>query len=591
MTALRRQMGWRGMAIHAGIPLLLVSALSLQQLDPLLSGALHNPDSYMRLARLHDSLLTGMQVHSMTRDGSGVGTVIHWSHLIDSVLCLIALPLRTFFDERTALHLAAIVFGPLNMAALGMAVAWASLPFSDRRWLWLGSVAACLGPAILLYGLAGVVHHHVGCVVVAVMCGGWAARALTERAPRHAGWPLGAWAGLGLWLTPETLPLSVMAFAALWLGWVLRPQAFALSRIICDAGQGLLIVTWLAWLVDPPFGGHTSEDLDRVSIVFVVLTAAIAATTLVMRTLEAFSQRPIHRLLVSLATGSLFAAIWAGLFQQTLFGGHVVTDSAATSTLFRDIAEMAPVTTLSGWLNYLFTGCLATLLLAILGWRLRQPILMLMVVFGLGLVLLGQMHVRFASYPEALGAVMLPIAVSLWGQRVAAWPAWRQPLPRMATIILFVLVPFAGDLARPLKSARADGTDGSPGCAASNLGGMLAPYAGSVMLTDVNVSPVLHYQSGVVTVGSLFHRNPTGFMRLRDAWRSVVTDTVPDAFAIADIEFVLYCRPSGRSPLVRDLSEITVADHLARGDVPSWLRQVAADPASGHVLYQVGPRD
>ena len=56
---------------------------------------------------------------------------------------------------------------------------------------------------------------------------------------------------------------------------------------------------------------------------------------------------------------------------------------------------------------------------------------------------------------------------------------------------------------------------------------MLAPHAGQVVLTDVNKSPELQYRSEIVTVGSLYHRNPAGFMRLRAAWRSQDAEAVP----------------------------------------------------------------
>lgn len=588
MTPRRQSIGLLEGTLYAGLPLLLVSILSARQLGPVFSGVLHNPDSYMRLARLRESLRLGEQVHEMTRDGSGLGTVIHWSHLIDSMLCLLALPFSILAPDDVALHFSAAVFGPLNLAALGLAIAWAAAPFCDRRWLWLGPLAVCLGPAILLYGLVGVAHHHVACVTVAVMCCGWAARAVAGIAPRHAGWALGAWAGVGVWLTPETLPLSVMAFGAMWLAWIRQPRCATLARMIGHAGQALLVTTWLAWLIDPPFGGHTAEDIDRVSIVFVALAAAIAATGLVIRALDGVVRHPIHRMTSSALGGALFAAIWIALFPTALFGSPDIGRDEMSRILFRDISEMAPVDTVTEWLNYLFTGCLGVIALAVLALRTRLLVLFYAVLCGALLVFLGHLHVRFASYPEAIGAVMLPIVVSLWGERVAAWPAWRQPLPRMGTIILFVLVPFAADVLPPAKAARAAGPTTASNCPAAGLSSMLAPYAGEVVLTDINRSPELQYRSGIVTVGSLYHRNPVAFMRLRAAWRSQATDAAPTEFAVARISYVLFCHVPERSALVRDLPETTLLDRLSRGETPPWLRVVAVDPASGHVLFRVG---
>ena len=587
MTPRREPIGPLEWATYAALPLLLVSVLSIRQMGPILSGALTNPDTYMRLVRLRESLRIGEPAHEIMRDGSGLGTVVHWSHLIDSLLCLIALPLTVFVDEPTALHIAAIVFGPLNIAALGLAMAWAAAPFCERRWLWLAPLAACLGPAILQYGLAGVTHHHVACVIVAVMAAGWTARAIVGIAPRHAGWPLGAWAGVGIWLTPETLPLSVMAFGALWLTWVMRSRSPCLSRTICHTGQALLITTWLAWMVDPPFAGHAAEDIDRVSIVFVTLGAAIAATGSVVRALDEFVRRPIDRLLTSATAGAFFAMIWLTLFPGALWSPQAMMADETARILFRDIAEMASIESLSVWMNYLFTGCVAVLALAAFAIRARSPILLYAVLCGIVLIVLGRMHVRFASYPEALGAIMLPVVVSFWADRVGTWPEWRQPLPRMGTIILFLLVPFVSDVGGPLKQAQAANGDVDRDCPVTGLDTMLAPHAGQVVLTDVNKSPELQYRSEIVTVGSLYHRNPAGFMRLRAAWRSQDAEAVPPAFAVAGISMVLFCPTTGRSPLVRDLPETTLLDRLTRNEAPRWLEPVARDPISGHVLYRV----
>src|SRR5579862_1837934 len=78
-------------------------------------GELSNPDTFMRLVRLRDMLDRGSIVYDVARDGSGHGTELHWSHLIDGLLCLLALPFRLVLNRDDALHEAALIFGPLNM--------------------------------------------------------------------------------------------------------------------------------------------------------------------------------------------------------------------------------------------------------------------------------------------------------------------------------------------------------------------------------------------------------------------------------------------------------------------------------------------
>jgi hypothetical protein len=80
-------------------------------------------------------------------------------------------------------------------------------------------------------------------------------------------------------------------------------------------------------------------------------------------------------------------------------------------------------------------------------------------------------------------------------------------------------------------------------------------------------------------------------MRLRAAWRSLPSDTVPDAVRSTGATLVLYCSSAARSLLVADLPLDTLLDRMNQGLVPSWLHRLDADPHAGYVLYQVLPPD
>lgn len=583
-----RTLGLVERLVYATLPVLLSVVFSAHHLVAVLGGELRNPDSYMRLTRLIATLRQGTPMHEIMRDASGDGAVVHWSHLIDGVLCALSLPLQIFLAPADALHLAALIFGPLNLGILGVAVAWAAAPFSDRRWLWLAPLTIALAPAILPYGLVGVVHHHVPSVTIAVMTGGLAVRVIAGIANAHAGRALGIWAGIGIWLTPETLPLSMLAFGALWLVWVWQDGARAAATAIADTSKAFAVTVTTAWLVNPPFGGHLTQDIDRVSIVFVGLALAIAAIGRIILVLDERALPRSSRLIWSMTGGIGCAVVWACLFAQTLFAVHAAMDDALAHAMFQNINEMAPVRSLNQWFNYLLTGCLAVATLIALTLRSRIAVMFYLTLCGLVLIALGQMHLRFASYPEALGAIMVPIAVSWWAQAVIGWPAWRQPLPRVATIVLFVLVPFVAELSQPGKTATAGEPRLDSACPVHGLAPMLAPYTGQVVLTDVNKAPELLYRTQILTVGSLYHRNQTGFSRLYAAWRSMETQDVPPSFTDARIGFVLFCRMPGRSAMVKDLPATTLLDRLGRGEIPAWLVPVAEDQASGHTLYRVG---
>src|SRR5690242_2703350 len=115
------------------LPALIACATASQFLPRLLAGGLLNPDSYMRLLRIEEMLREHHVTYVVPRDGSGAGALLHWSHLIDSLIILLAAPFGLLLDQHAALHAAAMVFGPLCMGALGLALLWAIAPFA-RRW-------------------------------------------------------------------------------------------------------------------------------------------------------------------------------------------------------------------------------------------------------------------------------------------------------------------------------------------------------------------------------------------------------------------------------------------------------------------------
>lgn len=118
---------------------------------------------------------------------------------------------------HASLHAAAVMFGPLSMAGLGAALCWAIAPLAERRWLWLAAAAIPLSPGIASYGLPGEAHHHVPMLAVIAVVSGYALRGALGLVRKGDGVAMGAWAGIGIWLTPESMPFTLMAFGGLWL--------------------------------------------------------------------------------------------------------------------------------------------------------------------------------------------------------------------------------------------------------------------------------------------------------------------------------------------------------------------------------------
>jgi hypothetical protein len=575
---------WGEGAGYFALALLLDLVMGLPKLGDVARGDLIGPDSYMRLDRLRNILAHRAPLDIVARDGSGTGTVIHWSHLLDSIILLLAAPLRFFMDAPHAVHWAAVALGPLSTAFLGLALAWVLAPLVERGWRWTAPLLAALSPAIIGYGIAGIVHHHILVALVVVMTAGWAGRAALGYGESDAAWRLGAWAGAGLWLSPETVPFSLLAYGALGLAWLVEPPPRARGEALRNSASAFLLVTAAAFAVNPPEAGYGARELLHVSVVYLLLAVALAAVGWSVWCIDRWRLPPLRRGALGIGAALAAGGLWAAAFPQLLAGPSGVFGAAAASAYFGVIAEMQPVTTMQGFCAYLLDGAIATLIAAIIAWRARSLWWGYGAFCGALILALAQRHVRFATYPEAFAAALLPVLLGGCSTVFARYPERATRLMRIGVLGAFLLAVSSGGIfAARAAPARASA---EPSCSLEHIGTLLAPYGGEVVLADVGLTPELLHRTRVLTVGS-FYTNIAGFMRARAAWRSSPGDRVPEALAATRASLLLFCRERGRSPLVADLPPNTLFDRLNRGQVPRWLAKLGADPASGYVLYRI----
>jgi hypothetical protein len=428
-------------------------------------------------------------------------------------------------------------------------------------------------------------HHHVLLVLVAVMSAGYALRGALGLASDGAGIALGAWAGVGIWLSPESMPFILMAFGGVWLTWTLQPRDH-LTRMIVRTAIGFLAVVAGALAVDPPYAGYTSIEIDRLSVVYLALAGAIT----VMALAAALMAKKGTRVALRLAVPALCLGAWIALFPALLLGTDGLLTAQQAKAFFGGIAEMMPVHGLRETVAFLLPGALTAGALAWLALSRRSLLLGYVAVCASVLVELGAVHARFAAYPAAAAAAMLPILVTRCTPSLARWPEAAQAAIRVGLMALFMLVPRAQGVLPSLSSpASAAVSDNAPSCALSDTTAMLASHAGETVLADPGDAPELLYRTRVLTVGSLYHHNIDAFMRLRAAWRSGPSDTVPAAVRATGATLVLFCPSRSRSMLVADLPSDTLLDRLNQGRVPSWLHKLDEDPDSGNILYEVIP--
>jgi len=265
----------------------------------------------------------------------------------------------------------------------------------------------------------------------------------------------------------------------------------------------------------------------------------------------------------------------------------MLLDERQRDAMFGHISEMLPVGDVFQALHFLFTGLLAALLVVTIGMR-RGSLFASYAALCLGILLaLGWAHVRFAAYPEAAGAIALPIALTMASTAMTKWHQIGQSFARLAIILLFIQVPYIGELPDLTSSAHAAPFGVAPVCGLGDAIPMLLRHPGAVVLADVNDTPEILWKTRVRTVGSLYHRNVAGFLRLRAAWRVAPSDRVPPEIDAAEISLVLACKTPIRSSLVDGVRTATLYDQVRTGNPPPWLRQIDENPVSGHVLYEV----
>ena len=560
-------------------------------------GTLQDPDSYMTLLRLRDALDAGRWFGNVvSRDASGDGVALPWSHLMDGLILLLRAPLRLALPPAAALYWAGVLIGPLSVGVLGFLCAWAAAPLASRQWLWTAAAAASLAPPILNYGQLGDVTHHVALGALSVAAWGAAGRAAFGSL--RAGGLAGCFAGLGIWLSPEAMPYGMMALGGIAVSWAVRPSP-AVAKALAAAGSCLLAVIVLGLLLDPPCAGRAVPELDRLSTAFLALGLLACAACWVPCAPRLAGLALPARFAVMGIVGAAAASAWLALFPAYLRGlaGLMTPDQAVA--FFGSIQEMQPLRTPGLLTLFALNGVLAVLAalaFAAAGLRAGRARPLPQVLWGYaglcGAVSLAMaiMHLRFSIYPAAGAAVMLPVLVS----RVSRGRAerWRVLL-RPGVLAGFLCAP---GLMGQMLVTKAEAEQAAPRkagelqCPLQAASDLLLPYAGHVVLADVNAGPELLYRTGVSIVGSLYHANIAGYMRLRAAWQASDLDAAPPELAAAKADYVLICPDPSEAAALGHPPQ-TLHDRLNAGDAPAWLHPVAHEPLSGWILYGLAPED
>ena len=540
-----------------------------------LAGSLNDPDSYMRLLRIEQGIRAGHLLLVVARDDSGAGVMVEWSRLLDMLLWLMAAPFAPWFGWHRALFAAGVALGPIGAGALGAVLAWVAAPFARREHLWLAALATALLPGMESFAAPGIVHYHTLLLVLIALTVGFAARAW------HGDWRMACGAGLSggvaIWLTPETMPFVLMAYAALFFRWIERPSWHVMG--FCAACFAALLT--LALAVDPPQGGYAVPEVDRLSCVYVVLGFLLLLGVLGLAVLQ--------RSRLAVAGGvTLMAALfllWLGLFPKVAMGPYGIIPKAEMKLFFGVIQEARPVRGMA-LITYLLPGFMALVYALWRAVRGREWVWMYLALCEAFAFWLGVEFLLFTGFSAAVAAISLPIIVTSLSALLVDRPilAAGARLALLAGMFGLPEISAAASVA-PHPGFAANGTK-FPSCELRTIGPLLAPVAGRVVLAPMEDSPEILYRSKVDTVGSLYQHGVPAFLRARAAWRAGPETSEPEAVRATGASDILFCPQPGRYAPVADLAVPTLWDRLEASAPPPWLRLQAQNEA-GWRLYEI----
>lgn len=536
-----------------------------------LHGGLTDPDSYMRLVRIRDAFIAGHRFTDVvTRDQSGHGLVIPWSHAFDAPILMLSAALPLYW--------AAVLAGLLSVGLLGMA-AWAVKPLAPLGWLWLTPFAIATTAAVINYGAPGCITHHV--LLAALVVATWGAGARAAFGDLRSGRLTGLFTALGIWVSPEAMPFGLMAIAAIAFSCVLMPSRLT-AKAISASGTALVATLATALLLDPPHAGLTAPEPDLLSIVFLVQALIVGALCLLPLILTPAPSMPARFLV--LGTAALGGAgLWLAVFPVYLHGLAGLMTPEQAKAFFGKIQEMQPIDTPSRMALCGLPGMLAVVGAFVMAVANRTPLCRALWLFAatccLASLALAFVHIRFSIYSAVAAAMILPVLV---GAVTRAAPSRWCALLRPALLALFLAAP---PISGALLATPAEAVSLKQ-CDLAEAAKLLAPYPGAVVLTNVNDGPELLYRTRIKIVGSLYHSGIAGFMRLRAAWRVRDLDQPPPELRATGAQYILACPGSPRPGLI-DGPPTTLFDRLNSGDAPTWLHPVATQKSPNVLLYKI----
>ncbi|HUN43026.1 MAG TPA: hypothetical protein VMU81_22265, partial [Acetobacteraceae bacterium] len=539
-----------------------------------------DPDSFMRLVRLQQGFKAGHLVNVVQGDDSGMPLVIEWSRLFDAVIVALAAPLAPFVGWHRALYAAGVATGPISAGLLALALSFAIAPLAKRDFLWAIAIAAPLVPGIHNFDAFGVIHYHIAQPALVALSAGCALRAATGN--RKWGLWAGIWGGFAIWLMPEAMPWALLAFVGLGWAWLFRP----IGGTVLASGLGFFVTLGVALMLDPPHGGVSVAEVDRLSVVYAALGFAALVTALCLSLIDRASLSPAQRVSLGIAAALGSFGAWLWCYPAVALGPYALASPHDMHAFFGNITEVQPATKPGAFGALVGPGLLALLYAC---WQIYRSRRALPEAGAWGVVAVGAMlasgltlrFIIFMPFPASFAVALLPLALREVSHRFANRPT-KAMLARFTVLLSLVLAPTASAVTPALFDQASENANG-PSCDLRHIAPLLLPATGHIVLTDVDYVPELLYRTGIIGVGSVYQHGIPGFLRDRAAWAAPSAGrTVPQDVTATGAQFVLFC-PTGKAKAHAE----SLAGMLRENRTPDWLRLIGEQKTTGFRLYRV----
>lgn len=532
-------------------------------------GSLPNPDSFTRINRILASIEAGHVLSYVPRDNSGIPVPLHWSHVLDVAIVLLALPLIPHFGLADGLRLGGAMIGPVTVAALALSAMYAARTATGTwRLAAVAGASSVLATSVLSYGALGRADHHVLLATLATLTLtlAWRARECGARPARIAGLA----AAMGMWISPEMLPFSL-------LGWAIAITGDGVEdgRIGKRAtGYALVHLAVIAFslIVDPPAHGLWSAEIDRLSRPFLELAAMMAAASLIASRLVPVSDNAWRAVILGALAAAAAVLPWVWLYPELLHGAQGVFSPEGWRRIWADNGEIkSPLVDPSSFAY--FYALPLVILMTTTVWllcRRRDPMGVLAAAIALFLLYLGYRYIRLTIYPQQAAAVALAVMLARMMKPVRSE---RAGLASGLIVVALAMLPWFG------SAAFSSGKPAAARCDARSVAPALRPFAGRIVLSPYMDAPALIYFSRVLTVAGPYHRAERRILDSLDVYEARdFTAAPPAALRRTGAVAILACTREPQLP--HSLGAALVAGHP-----PAWLTQQSVPSSSGYRLY------